>query len=459
MNLNVWNLFPSLLKFEYKNTEMKLPVVAIVGRPNVGKSTIFNRITRTRKAITSPVSGVTRDRHVGTVEWGGISFIVTDTGGWVPKTSDMYEIAIREQVEFALEECDLVLFVCDGQTGPTNIDSDIARMLRKSNAVVLLAVNKTDSPKIDAEVPAFYTLGVGEPYGVSAVAGHGFGDLLDLIVENLPDSDTADRPSRPRPLVAVIGRPNVGKSSFVNAILGESRHMVTDQAGTTRDSIDSIVSFYKQPMTLIDTAGLRRRTKVKEAVEFYTTVRTQKALTDCDVAVILLDVSEGLLAQDVKILNEAAGFGKGIILCINKWDLFEKDSKSAQLIERDINERLSSFSYVPKFFISAKEKQRVHKVLEKVFQVHEERQKRIATSELNRFVEKLMATKPPPSIKGRDLRFIYAAQVEISPPLFAFFGKFPELLGANYRAFMERRIREQYGFEGVPLRLTFRKKN
>ncbi|MBU1636658.1 ribosome biogenesis GTPase Der [bacterium] len=437
---------------------MKLPVLAIVGRPNVGKSTIFNRLTKSRKAITSPISGVTRDRHVGTVEWGGRSFIVTDTGGWVPKTTDMYEIAIREQVEFALESCDLVLFVCDGQTGPTDVDMDIARMLQRSNRDVILAVNKSDSPKIDAEVPAFYTLGVGDPQAISAVAGHGFGDLLDLIVEQLPDTDTADLPSRPRPLVAVIGRPNVGKSSFVNAILGEQRHMVTDQAGTTRDSIDSVVTFYKQPLTLIDTAGLRRRARVKEALEYYTTVRTQKALTDCDVAVILIDVSEGLLAQDVKIINEAAGFGKGIVLCINKWDLFEKDSKSAHQIERDIDERLASFSYVPKMFISAKEKQRVHKVLEKVFQIYEERQKRISTSELNRFIEELMEVTPPPSIKGRDLRFNYVTQVEIAPPLFAFFGKYPELLTANYRSFLERKFREKYGFEGVPLRLTFRKK-
>lgn len=437
---------------------MKLPVLAIVGRPNVGKSTIFNRLTKTRKAITSPISGVTRDRHVGTVEWGGRSFIVTDTGGWVPKTNDMYEIAIREQVEFALDTCDLVLFVCDGQTGPTDVDLDIARMLQKSSRSVILAVNKTDSPKIDAEVPAFYTLGLGDPHAVSAIAGHGFGDLLDLIVEQLPDSDTADSPSRPRPLVAVIGRPNVGKSSFVNAILGENRHMVTNQAGTTRDSIDSVVNYYKQPLTLIDTAGLRRRARVKEALEYYTTVRTQKALTDCDVAVILIDVSEGLLAQDVKIINEAAGFGKGIVLCINKWDLFEKDANSAHQIERDIDERLASFSYVPKMFISAKEKQRVHKVLEKVFQIYEERQKRISTSELNRFNEELMEVTPPPAIKGRDLRFNYVAQVETAPPLFAFFCKFPELLAANYRSFLERKLREKYGYEGVPLRLTFRKK-
>jgi GTP-binding protein len=438
---------------------MKLPVVAIVGRPNVGKSTIFNRVTRTRKAITSPVSGVTRDRHVGTVEWGGRSFMVTDTGGWVPNSSDMYEAAIREQVEFALDQCDLILFVCDGQTGPTSIDSDIARMLQRSKKPIILAVNKADSPKVDLDVPTFYSLGLGDPHGVSAVAGHGFGDLLDLVVDALPEAETADQPSRPRPLVAIIGRPNVGKSSFVNSILGESRHLVTDQPGTTRDSIDSVVNYYKQPMTLIDTAGLRRRTKVKEAVEFYTTVRTQKALEECDVAVILLDVSDGLVAQDVKIVNDAAALHKGIVLCINKWDLFEKDFNSTREIERDLDQRLASFAYVPKFFISALEKQRVHKVLESVFRVYEERQKRISTSELNRFIEELMVTKPPPSIKGRDLRFVYGTQPENAPPLFAFFMKYPELLPANYRTFLERKLREKYGFEGVPIRLTFRKKS
>jgi GTP-binding protein len=440
---------------------MKLPVVAIVGRPNVGKSTIFNRFTRTRKAITSPESGVTRDRHVGTVDWAGRQFLVTDTGGWVPHSSDLYEVAIREQVEFALDQCDLVVFVCDGHTGPTDIDLDIARMLQRSKekTKIILAVNKVDGPKNEVEVPSFYTLGAGEPQAISAVAGHGFADLLDLIVRELPDKDTLEGLSRPRPLIAVVGRPNVGKSSFVNSLLGEQRHIVTDQAGTTRDSIDSIIHYYKIPLTLVDTAGLRRRTRVKEAVEFYTTVRTQKALRECDVAVVIIDADEGLVSQDVHILNEAKDLGKGIVLCINKWDLIEKDSNTASKFEKEIDNRLSSLRFVPKLFISATEKQRVHRVLEMLLRIYEERQKRIATSELNRLVEQIMATSPPPATKGRDTRIFYATQPEAEPPLFAFFMKYPDLMASNFAAFLERRLREQYGFEGVPLRLTFRKKS
>jgi len=438
---------------------MKLPVIAIVGRPNVGKSTIFNRITRSRKAITSPVSGVTRDRHVGTTEWAGRKLLITDTGGWVPHSNELYEIAIREQVEYAISQSDLVLFVVDGHTGPTDTDLDIARMLLRTDRPVMLAVNKVDGPKHEPEVANFYTLGVGEPRAISAVAGNGFGDLLDLIVESLPEKAETEALSRPRPLVAVVGRPNVGKSSFVNAILGQQRHLVTEQAGTTRDAIDSVVTFYKQRLTLVDTAGLRRHTRVREAVEFYTTVRTQQALQECDVAVVLIDAADGLVNQDVRILNDAKELGKGIVLGINKWDLIEKDHNTAHRIEREINERLSSFHFVPKLFISAESKPRVHNVLETVLQVFEERQKRLATSELNRFIEQIMETSPPPAIKGRDARFTYCTQPQTAPPLFVMFTKYPDLVPANYRAFIERRLREQYGFTGVPIQLAIRKKS
>jgi GTP-binding protein len=300
---------------------------------------------------------------------------------------------------------------------------------------------------------------LGDPHAVSAVAGHGFAELLDLIITKLPAREEEDALPRPRPLIAVVGRPNVGKSSFVNAILGEARHMVTEQAGTTRDSIDSVVKYYKQSMTLIDTAGLRRRTKVKEAVEFYTTVRTQRALEECDVAVVLVDVDEGLVAQDVRVLHDAVDAGKGVILGINKWDLVEKDSNTASRFERELDERLANFRFIPKIFMSATGQQRVHKVIETVLKVYEERQKRIATAELNRFTERLMELSPPPAIKGRDLRFAYATQAEIAPPLFAFFTRVPEFITANYRTFLERKLREQYGFQGVPIRLSFRKKS
>ncbi len=431
--------------------------MAIVGRPNVGKSTIFNRMTRSNRAITSPEPGVTRDRHVGVAEFEGREFLVMDTGGWVPRSEELFDAAIRDQVQFALEECDVVLFVGDAQTGPTDSDLDIAQMLKRSDRPVLVTVNKADNSSIEMEAPSFYKLGLGDPLPISAVQGYGFAELLEKIVESLPVSGEKTI-ERPRPLVAVIGRPNVGKSSLVNALLGEDRHMVTDIAGTTRDAIDSVVRFYKQPLTLIDTAGLRRKAKVEEALEFYTTVRTQKALKECDVAVVMVEAQAGLLAQDVRILQEAVTYGKGVLLCLNKWDLVEKDDKTAGLIAEEIDERLANLSYIEKLFISAKDSQRVYKVLELVLRIHEERQKRISTGELNRFLEKLMERQPPPAVKARDLRLSYVTQADAEPPTFILFSRWADLIPDNYKLFLERQIRQQYGFNGVPIRLFFRSK-
>ncbi|MCB9357043.1 MAG: ribosome biogenesis GTPase Der [Calditrichaeota bacterium] len=436
---------------------MSFPVVAIVGRPNVGKSTIFNRMTRSNRAITSPIPGVTRDRHVGTAEHGGSEFLVMDTGGWVPRSEELFDAAIREQVQFALDECDLILFVGDAQTGPTDSDLEIAQMLNRSDRPVLITVNKADNSSIEMETPAFYTLGLGDPMPISAVQGYGFAELLDKVVETLPDTSGRDI-ERPRPHVAVVGRPNVGKSSLVNALLGEQRHMVTDIAGTTRDAIDSVVRYYKQPLTLVDTAGLRRKARVTEALEFYTTVRTQKALKDCDVAVVMIEAQAGLLAQDVRILQEAALYGKGVLLCLNKWDLVEKDERTAGLIAQEIDERLSNMSWIEKLFISAKDNQRVHKVLELVLKIYEERQKRISTGELNRFLEKLMERQPPPAVKARDLRLSYITQADADPPTFILFTRWADLMPDNYKLFLERQIRQNYGFDGVPIRMFFRSK-
>jgi GTP-binding protein len=438
---------------------MKFPLVAIVGRPNVGKSTIFNRATRSQKAITAPEPGVTRDRHVGEVAWERRAFHVMDTGGWVPRSEELFDAAIREQVQFALEECDLVLFVVDGQTGPTDTDLEIARMLQRGTRPVILVVNKVDNEQMEMEAPTFYQMGLGDPMSMSATSGRGFAEILDEVLARLPEKGQAEDLERPRPLIAVVGRPNVGKSSFVNAVLGQSRHLVTEIAGTTRDAIDTVIGYYQQPMTLIDTAGLRRRSRVKEALEFYTGVRTRRALEECDVAIILTDGTEGVIAQDAKIMQEAADLGKGMIFCINKWDLVEKDHNTAMKYERELDDRFASFSYVPKFFISAVEKQRVFKVLETVIKVYEERQKRIDTPRLNDFVEELQQTNPPPSIKGRDVRLLYATQPIVAPPLFVFFTKYPELVTDNYRRFLEHKIRDQFGFDGVPIKLAFRKKS
>lgn len=437
---------------------MKLPLVAIVGRPNVGKSTVFNRAIKSRKAITSPVSGVTRDRHVAEAVWGGRRFLLMDTGGWVPRSEDVFEAAIREQVQFALDECDVVLFVVDAQTGPTDVDQDIARLLQRAALPVLLAVNKVDGLKQDADVPAFYNLGLGDPLGIGAEGGRAFAEMLDELIQQLPDAGQADELARPRPLVAVVGRPNVGKSSFVNAIVGKPLRMVTDIAGTTRDATDTIIRFYDTPLTLIDTAGLRRRSKVEEALEFYTSVRTDRALRDCDVAVVLIDGVDGVVGQDLRIAQMAVELGKGILLCINKWDLVEKDPNTADRRLRDMNDRYATLSYLPKMFISSLEKQRVFKALEAVLRIFEERQKRIGTGELNRFLDELMAEQPPPAVKGRDLRLVYATQAASEPPLFVFFANHPDLMPDNYVRFLERKLREQYGFQGVPIQLTFRKK-
>ncbi len=435
---------------------MNKPIVAIVGRPNVGKSTLFNRIVGARQAIVHDEPGVTRDRHYAETDWSGREFVLIDTGGYVPVSEDVFERAIREQVRLSIEEAEVIVFVVDGQNGLIPMDMELANMLRRSKKKVVLAVNKIDSQKWEMNRTEFYELGLGDPQPVSAISGRHSGDLLDLIVEGFPEATEDDSAGHMQ--LAIIGRPNVGKSSITNALLGKERSIVTDVPGTTRDSIDSTFEYNGQKVTLIDTAGLRRKSRVKENVEFYSTLRTIKSIQRCDVALCLLDGSEGMTHQDIDVLSEAVRFNKGVVIAVNKWDIVEKDHRSADQITKEIYARVKMLDYIPVIFVSAMTKQRVVKALDLCFEVFEERNKRIPTSELNdRIIEILRATPPPASPTGKQVKFFYATQVREAPPVLVLFANEPKHIPESYRRFVERQIREIWAFKGVPLTVQFRK--
>jgi GTPase len=434
---------------------MNKPVVAIVGRPNVGKSTLFNRIIGARTAIVMDEPGVTRDRHYAETDWSGRDFVLIDTGGYVPDSSDVFERAIREQVQLSIDEATVILFMVDGKDGLLPMDAELANMLRRSKKKVILTVNKIDSTKSESKRYEFHELGLGEPHSVSAISGRNTGDLLDVIIEGFPDAVETDEPDHMQ--LAIIGRPNVGKSSITNAILGMERSIVTDIPGTTRDAIDSLIEHEGRTITIIDTAGLRRKSKVKDNVEFYSSLRTMKSIQRCDVAMILFDASEGLLHQDIDVLNEAARLNKGLVIAVNKWDLVEKDSKTADLIVKDIHAKIKMFDYVPVIFVSALTKQRVFKALDLCLRVYDERSKRIPTAELNEnILEILRATPPPSTPTGRQVKMFYATQVREAPPVIVLFANEAKYIPESYRRFVERRVREIWGFEGVPLTVQFR---
>lgn len=435
-----------------------LPTVSIVGRPNVGKSTLFNRLIGERQAIVHDEYGVTRDRHYGESFWNGRDFNVIDTGGYLPEEAGVIVEGIREQVHIAIEESDVILFVVDIEHGVNTLDKSVANILRRIDKPVLVAVNKSDNETRKMNAVEFYELGLDEIFPISAISGTGTGDLLDRVVELLPDTED-DQTKDKTPKIAFVGRPNVGKSSLMNALLKNERCIVTDIPGTTRDSINSKLTYKDKEYTLIDTAGLRKRAKVKENIEFFSTVRTDRSIRDSDVVVLLLDAMRGFDAQDKRIIREAEKYNKGIIIALNKWDIVpEKDSNVHKEFETYIYDRIRTSTYIPIISISALKGTRIERVLDLAEKVIQERRKTISTPDMNDFVQKILKERPLPMKRGRQLKIQYALQVKSDPPVFKFFMNNPQELPPNYRRFIENKLRENFGFTGVPITMVFRQK-
>ncbi|HEV7365385.1 MAG TPA: ribosome biogenesis GTPase Der [Gemmatimonadales bacterium] len=436
---------------------MSKPTVAIVGRPNVGKSTLFNRILGGRPAIVSERPGTTRDRHFGDAEWQGRRFWVVDTGGLVPESEDSMDRAIRRQVEFALSESDVVLFVVDGREGLNPVDRAIADRLRKAGRPVLLAVNKLDNLEQSTEQYGFYSLGFGDPVGVSAAIGKGSGDLLDAVVERLPPYDPAEAEEAIN--VAVVGRPNVGKSSVVNRLLGEERHLVTPQAGTTRDAIDSILRFKGKTLNFIDTAGLRRKAKVEDDLEFYSTLRTERAIERAQVCVLVVDATLGLHNQDLRIATQAWDRGAGLIVLVNKWDLVEeKDANTAHQGQEALIAKAPFLRYVPFLYVSALTGQRLRTLLDQIVEVAEGRELRVPTAEVNKVLTELIERNAPPQKPGEEVKLLYASQIGTAPPTLAIVSNRPDEVPESYQRYLAHGFREAWPFQGSPLRLKFTRK-
>ena len=430
-------------------------IVAIVGRPNVGKSTLFNRMVGQRQAITDNISGVTRDRQYGTGFWNGRTFSIIDTGGFVEHSDDIFEAAIREQVDIAIEEANVIIFMVDVMTGITDLDAEVANKLRKTNKKVILVVNKVDNPERQILANEFWALGFESTHFLSSISGSGTGEVLDEVAENL--SDEEDQPLD-IPKIAVIGRPNVGKSSFINALMGEPRHIVTEIAGTTRDSIHTRYNKFGKDFLIIDTAGMRKKRMVEENLEFYSVIRTVKAIEDSDVCILMLDATTGLESQDLSILQLVLRRSKGIMILVNKWDLIEKETNTARDFEQNIRQKMAPFTDVPILFISVHDKQRIYKAIESALQVAENRSRKIPTSQLNELIENAVAKQPHPSFRGHLIKIKYSTQLPTPYPAFALFCNYPEEVKTNYRNFLENQIREAFQFTGSPIRIYFRQK-
>jgi GTP-binding protein len=431
---------------------------AIVGRPNVGKSTLFNRLLEQRKAIVDDVSGVTRDRQYGIADWNGKTFNVIDTGGFVAGSEDVFEKEIAKQVLIAVEEANAILFIVDAATGITHLDDEMAAVLRTSVKPVLLVVNKVDNNDRLLEAAEFYSMGFEKIFFIAAASGSGTGELLDALADLIPSEQTAVADEKELPKFAIIGQPNVGKSSLLNALVGQERTIVSDIAGTTRDTIHTHYNLFNKEFILIDTAGIRRKTKVQEDLEFYSVIRAIKAMDEADICLLLLDAEKGITQQDLNIFSLAARKGKGIVVLVNKWDLHAKETNTARDYEKELKKRLAPFNDVPILFISAKEKTRIFKAIETALEVYENRKRRIGTSELNETVQNAIQAYHPPVVRGNPVKIKYATQLPTPVPSFAFFCNFPDDIKTPYRNYLENQLREQFNFSGVPVRIYFRKK-
>ena len=431
-------------------------IVAIVGRPNVGKSTFFNRLIQKRQAIVDSVSGVTRDRHYGKTYWNGQEFSVIDTGGYIVGSDDIFEGEIRKQVDLAVEEANAILFLVDAQEGVTDMDLTVAKHLRKSDKPVFLVANKVDNGQIMQEAVELYSIGMGDYFCISSINGSGTGELLDALVEKLPEVDGEEESDLPR--FAIVGRPNVGKSSFVNALVGEDRNIVTDIAGTTRDSLDTHYTKFGHDFVLVDTAGVRKKKNVKEDLEFYSVMRSIRSIEYSDVCLLLIDATLGFESQDQSIFHLADKNIKGIVILVNKWDLVEKDTHTTKEYEAAIREKIAPFTDVPILFISALTKQRLLKALEIAIKVSKDRKARISTSKLNDVMLPFIEQNPPPATKGKYIRIKFCTQLPTKTPTFAFFANLPQYIKDPYKRYIENKLRESFDFNGVPLQIFFRKK-